>query len=77
MTATTTRSVNSRQHTVIDRMAGGMAVAPEGVAVWLGKWHRYCPRCGTGRLFVGKSLAADGGRWTTSCLNCGYEKDIP
>ena len=65
-----------RQISVVDGVTGGTTTIPRNAVVWSRRSHLHCPRC-EGRLFIGKNLASDGGRWVTNCINCGYERDIP
>ena len=66
-----------RNIVIADRTTGGSATVPKAVADWSRRAYRHCPRCDTGRLFISKSLAADGGHWVANCINCGLERDIP
>jgi hypothetical protein len=72
---TLTTTTQPRQIPVIDGVTGGSASFPETALAWSRRSHMHCPRC-NGRLFVSRSLSADGGHWVTNCINCGYERDI-
>ncbi len=72
----TVATAQPRSITIVDGIMGGTAVFPKAAIPWSRRSHLRCPRC-NGRLFISKSLSADGGRWVINCINCGYERDIP